>query len=46
MTLKHKVCEVETHYKFFEDFLWLLARDMLDWWLQNQGYCHFYKQLY
>jgi hypothetical protein len=31
MPLKHNLCEAEIYYKFFGDFLWLLARDTLDW---------------
>jgi hypothetical protein len=41
MSLKHNLCEVEIHYKFFTDFLKRLVRETLVWWLQNQEPIHF-----
>jgi hypothetical protein len=41
MLLKHNLCELAIHYKFFRDFLLRLASERLDWCQQNQGHCHF-----
>ena len=43
MLLKHNLCELAFHYKFFRDFLKRLVRETLVWWLQNQEPIHFHK---